>query len=374
MESDGEQGLYRLKNAGNPSGSSFEKGRSSTRFMLVTELSQIYKRGEKTRRVHNLVFSPSLETCAKVNEELKRRGFNLASDGRPILGIDSEDLYRLLKEIDDRIILIPAHAWTPWYSVFGSKSGFDSLEECFGSMTSHIYAIETGLSSDPKMNWRLSELDKVALISNSDAHSLRNLGREANVFEMNTLSYDEFVRVLKERDCARFLFTIEFFPEEGKYHADGCAGDLFASEPKETKRLGGRCPKCKKLMTLGVLHRVEVLSDRDASSIEEKKIPFKSIVPLQEIIADAFGVGTSSKRVTEEYMRLTDRVADEFTLLLDSPIDMIASQASNPLVAEGVRRVRDGKLTVVPGYDGIFGEVHIFSESERKKRIQEILL
>lgn len=363
MESDGEPGLYRLKSAG-----------TSTRFMLVTELSQIYKRGEKTRRVHNLVFSPSLETCAKVNEELKRRGFNLSSDGRPILGIDSEDLYRLLKEIDDRIILIPAHAWTPWYSVFGSKSGFDSLEECFGSMTPHIYAIETGLSSDPKMNWRLSCLDKVAFISNSDAHSLRNLGREANVFEMNALSYDEFVRILKERDRTRFLFTIEFFPEEGKYHVDGCAGDLFASEPKETKRLGGRCPKCKKLMTLGVLHRVEVLSDREASSVEEKKIPFKSIVPLQEIIADAFGVGTSSKRVTEEYTRLTDRVADEFTLLLDSPIDTIASQASNPLVAEGVRRVRDGKLTVVPGYDGIFGKVHIFSESERKKRTQKILL
>jgi len=357
------QGIYRLKD-----------GFSKTHFMLVTELSQIYKRGDKSRRVHNLVFSPSLETCAKVNEELKKRGFNLASDGRPILGIDSEELYALLKEIDDRIILIPAHAWTPWYSVFGSKSGFDSLEECFGKMTPYIYAIETGLSSDPKMNWQLSGLDNVVFISNSDAHSPRNLGREANVFEMEAPSYDEFVRILKEKDRTHFVSTIEFFPEEGKYHVDGCANDLFSCEPKETRRLGGRCPTCKKLMTLGVLNRVETLSDREASSVEKKKIPFKSIVPLEGIIADAFGVGTASKRVVEEYLHLTDQIADEFTLLLDTPIEKIATYASNPLIALGVERVREGKLKIVPGYDGIFGKVEIFSQNERKKKVQKALI
>ena len=368
------QGIYRLKDAGNPSLSPLGNGGSPTRYILVTELSQIYKRGEKTRRVHNLVFSPSLETCEKVNDELKKRGFNLSSDGRPILGIDSEDLYDLLKEIDDRIILIPAHAWTPWYSVFGSKSGFDSLEECFGKMTPYIYAIETGLSSDPKMNWQLSALDRVVFISNSDAHSPRNLGREANVFEMEAPSYDEFVRILKEKVRTHFLSTIEFFPDEGKYHIDGCAKDLFSCKPKETKRLGGRCPKCKKLMTLGVLNRVEMLSDRESSSVGKEKIPFASIVPLEVIIADVFGVGTSSKRVAEEYMRLTDQVANEFTLLLETPIETIISRASHPLIAEGIRRVRDGKLEIVPGYDGLFGKVSIFSENERKNKVQKILV
>ena len=197
----------------------------STEFMLVQEVSQIYKKGDKTRRVHNLVFSPSIETCEKVVAELTRRNFNLKADGRPILGIDSEDLYKLLKEIDERIIIIPAHAWTPWYAIFGSKSGFDSIEECFGSMSPYIYAIETGLSSDPAMNWQLSRLDDVVLVSNSDAHSPRNLGREANVFEFDEPpTYDEFVRVLREKDASRFKYTIEFYPEEGKYHCDGCAG------------------------------------------------------------------------------------------------------------------------------------------------------
>ena len=255
VENDGEPGIYRLK-TGNPPSSPLENGGKFTRFMLVTEISQIYKKGDAVRRIHNLVFSPSLETCEKVNAKLTRCEFNLKSDGRPILGIDSTDLYKLLKEIDDRIIVVPAHAWTPWYSVFGSKSGFDALEECYGEMTKYIYAIETGLSSDPAMNWQLSSLDRVVMISNSDAHSCRNLGREANVFDLEHPSYDEFVRVLREQDKTKFLYTIEFFPEEGKYHFDGCAADEFFCHPKESKKLGDRCPKCKKPLTLGVLHRV----------------------------------------------------------------------------------------------------------------------
>ncbi len=366
---ESEPGLYQLKIAGNPSSSPLEKGGNSVRFMLVTEVSQIYKRGDKTRRIHNLVFSPSLETCRRVNAELARREFNLKSDGRPILGIDSEALYKLLKEIDGRIIVIPAHAWTPWYSVFGSKSGFDSLDECYGEMTKHIYAIETGLSSDPKMNWSLSNLDNVVMISNSDAHSLEKLGREANVFELEHPSYDEFVRVLREKDRSAFLYTIEFFPEEGKYHLDGCANCKFSCAPKESKRLGDRCPTCKRMLTLGVEHRVDDLADRDPDTVANHKIPYRSIVPLVEVLAEAFGVSSSaSKKVVAEYLRLTDRVANEFALLLETPLEAIAKEATSPKVVEAIRRMREAKLHITPGYDGIFGTVKIFDDKDVSTR------
>jgi uncharacterized protein (TIGR00375 family) len=364
VESD--PGMYRL-------GGREAFGRE-VRFMLVTEVSQIYKKGEKTRRIHNLVFSPSLETCARVNAELDRRGFNRRADGRPIFGMDSEDFYRRLKEIDERLILIPAHAWTPWYSVFGSKSGFDSLEECFGEMTGHVHAIETGLSSDPKMNWRVSALDSVAMISNSDAHSPDKLGREANVFDLAAPSYDEFVRALRERDATKFLRTIEFFPEEGKYHLDGCAGCSFSSVPARTKKIGGRCPTCGKPLTLGVEHRVEQLADRDAASVADRKIPYASIVPLKEIIADALGVGVASKRVAAAYARLTDRVANEFALLMDVPIEAIAAEGGDAAIAEAVRRVREGRVRLVAGYDGVFGTVRAFADDDRPARPRQACL
>jgi uncharacterized protein (TIGR00375 family) len=359
---ESEPGLYKLKD-----------GSSKTRFMLVTEVSQIYKKGDKTRRVHNLVFAPSLETVDKVNAWLDEKKFNRRADGRPILGIDSEMLYEALKGIDERIIVVPAHAWTPWYSVFGSKSGFDSLEECFGRMTPYIHAIETGLSSDPKMNWMLSALDDVVMISNSDAHSPRKLGREANVFDLEEPSYDAFVDALKAKDPKRFLYTIEFFPDEGKYHLDGCADDKFSCTPKESLKLGGRCPKCGKLLTLGVEHRVEALADRGPEAVAHKKIPFKSIVPLEEVIADAFGVAPTSKKVMAEYLRLTDTVANEFSLLLETPIEQIAAGSSDPLVAEAVRRVREGRLKITPGYDGIYGTVKIFGDDRPAKRQSKLL-
>ncbi len=347
---ESEPGIYHLL-------PTLSVGSSATRFMLVTEVSQIYSKGGKTRRIHNLVFSPSLEACAKVNAELDRRGLNRRSDGRPIFGIDSEELYRILKSIDERIIVVPAHAWTPWYSVFGSKSGFDSLDECFGEMTKYVYAIETGLSSDPKMNWRVSGLDSVVLISNSDAHSPDKLGREANVFDLDVLSYDEFIRVLREKDASKFLSTIEFFPEEGKYHLDGCANCGFSSVPEESNRLGLRCPRCKRPLTLGVQYRVDQLADRDGTMVPGK-IPFHSIVPLKEIIADVFGVAsTSSKRVEAEYDRLTDRVGNEFSLLLDKDIAEIAKESTNPRIADAILRVRQGNVRLVSGYDGIFGTV-----------------
>ncbi len=359
-----EEGIYVLKGR--------EALGRKVRFMLVTEVSQIYKKGDRTRRIHNLIFSPSLETCAKVNAELDRRGLNRKSDGRPIFGLDSEELYKILKSIDERIILIPAHAWTPWYSVFGSKSGFDSLEECFGEMTKYIYAIETGLSSDPKMNWQVSALDQVMLISNSDAHSCDKLGREANVFDLDTISYDEFIRVLHEKDRSKFLSTIEFFPEEGKYHFDGCANCHFSCSPRESKRIGLRCPKCKKLLTLGVEYRVQQLADRDGTKVPMNQsfkgtlVPsHQSIVPLKTVIAEAFGVGMASKKVCAEYQRLTDRVGTEFFILLEAPIEQIVKESSHPAVAEAINRIREGRLQINPGYDGIFGTVRIFSDNDR---------
>lgn len=345
------QGIYGLKSGG--------KGE----FMLVQEVSQIYKKGNRTRRVHNLIFSPSIETCQKVITEFLRRGFNLKADGRPILGIDSEDLYKLLKDIDEKIIVIPAHAWTPWYAIFGSKSGFDSIEECFGEeMSQYIYAIETGLSSNPEMNWRLSGLDDVLLVSNSDAHSPRNLGREANVFDFDQPpTFDEFVRVLREKDTDRFKYTIEFYPQEGKYYADGCSDCKFSCAPEEPNRNGGRCPSCHKLLTLGVHHRIGELSDRDAESVASRKIPFKTIVPLAEIIAEVVGVKSSqSKKVLEEYFRLTNKLADEFTLLLDTPIEQIRAASNYSTLSLAIQRMRNGLVEIEPGYDGIFGTVKIF--------------
>ncbi len=358
------QGIYQLKGGG------------KREFMLVQELSQIYKKGDKTRRVHNLVFSPSIETCEKVIAEFERRGFNLKADGRPILGIDSEDLYKLLKEIDEKIIIIPAHAWTPWYAIFGSKSGFDSIEECFGEMSQYIYAIETGLSSDPKMNWQLSSLDDVLLVSNSDAHSPRNLGREANVFEFDEPpTYNEFVRVLKEKDTSKFKYTIEFYPEEGKYHFDGCSDCKFSCDPKESVSHQLKCPNCSRLLTLGVHHRVEQLSDRDSDSVSSRKVPFKSIVPLAEIIAESFGLKSSTgKKVVSEYMSLTSSVANEFTLLLDTDLKDIASAVSEQAIVEGIRRMREGELTIEPGYDGLYGRVSIFGNDGPCKPKQSSLL
>lgn len=369
------QGVYELKYSATPSNSPLGRGRIQTEFMLVQEVSQIYKKGDKVRRIHNLIFSPSIETCEKVISELNRRGFNLQSDGRPILGIDSEDLYKLLKDVDERIMVVPAHAWTPWYAIFGSKSGFDSIEECFGEMAKDIYAIETGLSSNPLMNWKLSQLDSVVFLSNSDAHSPRNLGREANVFEFEKPpTFDDFVRVLKEQDRSKFKYTIEFYPEEGKYHYDGCAACQCSLSGAESKKINNRCPQCKKPFTLGVEHRVEQLADRDPQLVSDRKIPYRSIVPLAEILAEVFSVtSVHSKKVEQEYLRLTNECADEFSLLLDMPIETIRAIASEPLLADAIERVRKGQLSIQPGYDGIYGKVKIFHESDSMRQKQGAL-
>lgn len=353
-----EPGLYVLKNqkaAGKD---------QATRFLLTVEISSIYSKGGRARRIHNLIFAPSIATAGKINKHLGWLG-NLKSDGRPILGLDSRELAKIVFDIDPEAALVPAHAWTPWFSVFGSMSGFDSLEECFEEFTPRIFAIETGLSSDPAMNWRLSKLDSIALISNSDSHSLRRIGREANVFETD-LSYAGIIGAVKSRDPKKFLFTIEFFPEEGKYHYDGHSEHKIRMSPEETRKAGGKCPVCGRKITIGVMNRVEELADRPAGGKPETAIPFKSMVPLDEIIGEAFGVGVSSKKVKEEYQRIVGVLGSEFKILLEATPAELRSAASAGIV-EGILRVRGGRIKIEPGYDGEYGKIKIFDDADRER-------
>ncbi len=360
-----EPGLYKLADGKFP----------SMRYMLTTEVSQIYKKHDKTRRIHNLILAPSLETVRKTNAWLFESGFNLKADGRPILGLDSEELYKRLKDIDERTVLIPAHAWTPWFSVFGSKSGFDSLEECFGSMTKHIFAIETGLSSDAFMNRSCSMLDNVAIISNSDAHSPEKFGREANVFDIDQaeFSFDGFMNILRARDQTKFLYTIEFYPEEGKYYFDGHADCGVSLDPGQTKHHGSLCPKCKRPLTIGVMSRVADLHDRANLAVPEKFVTQKSIVPLPEILAEVYGLASpASKKVVAMYDQMITHFRNEFHILLDVSINDIKTTFGDD-IAEAVRRVRVGEMLIEPGYDGVYGKVKIFNKDERKSSQKKLL-
>ncbi len=272
---------------------------------------------------------------------------------------------------DTEGLMIPAHAWTPWFAVFGSQSGFDSLQECFGEMTKYIPAIETGLSSDPVMNGRLSSLDDIFLVSNSDAHSLDKLGREANVFDMEEPSYAELRRILMERDRGKFIETIEFFPEEGKYHADGHRACGFWCEPQETRRLHGACPKCDKPLTIGVLHRVNALADRETGARPPQAVPFRSIIPLAEVVAQAMGVGQTGRVFKAEMGRLLSDGRTEFGVLLDLSAEELA-RATRPEIAEAILLMRAGRVKIRPGYDGEYGVVEvsdIHSPRERQEKL-----
>lgn len=331
----------------------------------TSEIACIYKRGGQVRRLHVIIIMPTLESVDKLNSRLSIIG-NLKADGRPILGLDAEELLKIVLDVDERGMLIPAHAWTPWFAVFGSKSGFDSLEEAFGDMAKYVTAIETGLSSDPAMNWRLSKLDNIVLTSNSDAHSLENLGREANVMiRGDGMTYDRLRSILQGKLPKDFLYTIEFFPEEGKYHCDGHAPCKVRLTSEETKRLGGVCPKCKKQITIGVLSRVEELADRKASEVPKNKISFKSIVPLREVIGDVLGVGRASKRVVAMYARLVPVVGTEFEVLLHASLESIAKNSTMDIAA-AIERMRRGDVHVEPGYDGIYGVVSVAGETDKK--------
>ncbi len=339
-------------------------------FILQTEVSNIYQQDGKLRRIHNLIYTSSFEKVEKINNFLSKYG-DLASDGRPILNLASYDMVNFLKDIDPDCFIIPAHIWTPHFSLFGSVAGFDSIEECFLDFTNEIFALETGLSSDPKMNWRLSSLDRFSLISNSDAHSPQKIGREANVFELKKISYYEIKEVLKNKDKKRFLFTIEFFPEEGKYHYDGHRNCNIRLSPKESIINNDLCPVCGKKITVGVLHRVELLADREEGYVPETAVPFKNLIPLDEIIAEALDVGKESMAVKNLYLEMVKKIAPEFEILLNVPIEEI--KKNYPKIGEGIEKMRKGEIKILPGYDGLFGEIRIFDKKEEKKEGQKTL-
>jgi uncharacterized protein (TIGR00375 family) len=339
-------------------------------FILTAEISSIYSKNDRGYRIHNLIFAPSFKTVDKINEALSRRG-NLASDGRPILGLDAEEVARIVFDIDENCMLVPGHIWTPWFSLFGSMSGFDRIEDCFGKQTSKIFALETGLSSDPAMNWRLSALDRFGLISNSDSHSLAKIGREANVFDCE-LDYKTIREVLKTKDKKRFLYTIEFFPEEGKYHFDGHRLCGIRWSPKETKQHGGKCPKCAKPITVGVMNRVEQLADRIEGFVPSNSIPFKNLVSLDEIIAESKGIGKGSVAVERDYQLAVAKFGTEFDILLRASKEELLKGLPIRL-AEGVLRMREGKVNIKAGFDGEYGIISIFDEEEKKKSSEEQL-
>lgn len=337
--------------------------RAPVRFMLVTEISNIYKKADRTRKNHNLVFMPDLESAARFNRKMDEIG-NIRSDGRPILGLDARNLLEIVLESEDDAFLVPAHIWTPWFSLLGSKSGFDSVEACFEDLTSHIFALETGLSSDPPMNWRVSGLDGYTLISNSDAHSPSKLGREANRFDCD-LSFGTIKAAMETADPQQFLGTIEFYPEEGKYHVDGHRKCGFKSDPSQTRKLSGICPVCSKPLTLGVLYRVEELADRDGGAPPPGSSPYRNLIPLEHVLSEVLQVGPNSKKVRRAYERLIHDHGSEFDVLCRTPSQALS--ASNiPLLAEAVQRMRDGRINFSPGYDGEFGRVCIFDASERR--------
>ncbi len=334
---------------------------ASPRFVLSGEISSIYKKGGRVRKVHNLILLPSLEDAENLSHRLEAIG-NIHSDGRPILGLDSRDLLEITLEACPQAVFIPAHIWTPHFSLFGAFSGFDTIEECFEDLTPYIHAVETGLSSDPPMNWRVSALDRFTLVSHSDAHSPAKLGREANLLDTG-LSYPELVQAIQTGKG--FEGTVEFFPEEGKYHLDGHRSCQQCLTPAQTVSYGGRCPVCGKKITIGVQHRVEQLADRPEGFCPSFAKPFESLAPLPEVIAASTGLSATSKKVTQQYEQLLEQLGPEFEILRRTPLEQIRREAG-PCIAEGIRRLREGQVRRIPGYDGEYGKILLLSPSERQ--------
>ncbi|MBN2537778.1 DNA helicase UvrD [candidate division WOR-3 bacterium] len=333
-----------------------------THFILNVEVNNIYSAHGRLRRLHNLLFVPSLETAEAVAGFLGKYG-KLESDGRPTLSISSYEMLARLLETDEEAFLVPAHIWTPWFSLYGSNSGFDTIEECFGDLSDHIFAVETGLSSDPPMNWRLSALDSRTLVSNSDAHSPSRLGREANVFDCE-LSFRGVKDALRTGDRNRFLYTIEFFPEEGKYHYDGHRACGVCLAPEEAALNNDLCPVCGRKLTVGVLHRVMELADRKPDEVPQDRIPYRSLVPLEEVVSEAVGKGRDTQSVQAVYGRLVEELGSEFEVLLEASPDEIARH-SDERVAEGVDRMRQGRVEKKPGFDGVFGVISVLPGSNK---------
>ena len=337
---------------------------NDTNFILTSEVCNNFFKNNKGRRIHNVIIVPSFEYARKINNALEKYG-DLESDGRPMLALDAKNLVKIVLDVSPDCLVVPGHIWTPWFSLFGAISGFDKIEECFEEETKNIFGLETGLSSDPAMNWRLSALDRYTLLSNSDAHSPRKIGREANVFDC-AFDYKEILDVIRKKDKSKFLYTIEFFPEEGKYHYDGHRNCNIVFSPAQTKEKKYICPACGRRLTVGVMHRVELLGDRKEGFIPENTIPFKSLIPLEEIIADALGVGKESRVVEKEYMNLVSKVGTEFDILLRLSKEEIERNIPQK-IAQAILKVREKKVEISPGYDGVYGTIKISKEEEEPK-------
>jgi uncharacterized protein (TIGR00375 family) len=361
LESTGN-GFFRLKNP-LPQDNEYLKNISfspdEVSFILSTEISFIYSKKDRVRKIHLLLLAPDLESVDKLNNKLSGLG-NLRSDGRPILGMDAKNFVKIVANLCPNCVVIPSHIWTPWFSLFGANSGFDSIEECFEETTPFIFALETGLSSDPAMNWRLSPLDKYVLVSNSDAHSPSKVGREANVFNTE-FSYQGLVEALKSKNSEKFLYTIEFYPGEGKYHFDGHrkCGVIFS--PEETIQHKYVCPQCGRKLTVGVMHRVVELADREEGSSSPAKIPFKNLIPLNEIIAGAVQKSADCKSVWDIYFNLIREFNNEHQILTEVPIPEF-SRFNPARLGLGVERMRKGELKIVPGHDGCYGKINLFEK------------
>jgi len=341
---------------------------SPVRYMITAEVSTIFTFEGSVKKIHHVILTPSLETAVQVNERLARYG-DLSVDGRPTLDVTAPQLVEEIMQVSDENVVIPSHAWTPWFSIFGAFSGFDRVEDCYQDMTRHIPALETGLSSDPPMNWRLSALDKFALVSNSDSHSSWpwRIGREANVFELERSTYQEVVNAIRKKDSKRFKFTIETDPAYGKYHWTGHRNCNVSLSPQEAIKFGNRCPVCRRKLTKGVEQRVEELADRPVDFKPEEAIGYRHLLPLSEIISTFFGANNpSTPKVWDIYNPLVARFGDEYTVLIDASKEEM-SRIVDPRIAEAIVRVREGKVKITPGYDGVYGQLVLFEEGEGKK-------
>jgi len=338
---------------------------SPVRYMLTAEVCTSFKVDEKSKRIHHVIFTPSLETATQINDMLNRYG-NLGLDGRPFLDMSAAQLVEDVMQVSDMNEVVPAHVWTPWFSLFGAFSGFDTVEDCYEDMTKYIHALETGLSSDPPMNWRLSALDKFTLISNSDCHSHWpwRIGREANVLELEQLTYNQVIDTLRKKDPKRFKYTIETNPAYGKYHWTGHRKCNISLPPQEAMKYGNRCPSCGRKLTRGVEQRIEELADRPADYTPENPIGYRRLLPLSEIIKAVVGVSyPGAKKVWNIYNPLIAKFGDEYSVLLDAPEQEMA-QIVEPRIAEAIVRVREDKAKVIPGYDGVYGELAILEEQQ----------
>ncbi len=363
-------GFFRLKNIV-PSENGYLEGlplsTQDVSFILSTEISFIYSKNGKVRKIHILLLAPDFESVEKINQKLSGLG-NLRSDGRPILGLDAKAFVKIVADHCPQCVVIPSHIWTPWFSLFGANSGFDTIEECFEEMTPFIFALETGLSSDPAMNWKLSSLDKYSLVSNSDAHSPSKLGREANVFDTE-FSYSGLVDAIKTKDSDKFLYTVEFFPEEGKYHYDGHRKCDILFSPRESLQHNNICPVCGKRLTIGVMHRVNELADREQGEYTSLRVPYKNLIPLNEIIAQAIEKTSECKSVWDIYFRFIHEFENEQNILTELKLSELM-RLTPERVGIGVERMRKGDVKIVPGHDGCFGQISLFADDRHEEETQ----